>query len=308
MIQTREERLSTLKIGPDDLVVEIGSGNLPFIRSDILVDSDPGEDAERSGALVTDRPLVIADGHQLPFRDKSVDYFFCSQVLEHATDPARFLDELVRAGRRGYLETPNEFRERLIRQPFHRWVVSLDDDTLVLRENRLPAVFGSIFRNLMGNPLYGHFYRHHYSGFNIMLEWDGEIRYRFEAPAAHLPDNPDGWIESLATELPGRGPVSTPPLSREPGIRTSLKWLIRAVSRQVGKRIKRRPRRSRAVSAEALFSMLCCPVCRSDLALSSRRDTLTCVPCARDFPVVGTTPILLADPHEVERLQKFWRH
>ena len=39
---------------------------------------------------------VIGDGMQLPFADKTFDVSHSSNVLEHVTDPKRFIDEMIR--------------------------------------------------------------------------------------------------------------------------------------------------------------------------------------------------------------------
>lgn len=42
------------------------------------------------------RPDFIADAQRMPLRDESVDLVFCSQVVEHVTDPQRLLGECAR--------------------------------------------------------------------------------------------------------------------------------------------------------------------------------------------------------------------
>lgn len=111
-----------LPVKPTDLVLEIGSGHNPYPRSDILVDRELKDDTERQRrSLRVDRPLVIADGQRLPFQDKSFDFVFCAQVLEHAHDPLRFVNELARVGKRGLIVVPSIVRERLFGWPYHRW-------------------------------------------------------------------------------------------------------------------------------------------------------------------------------------------
>jgi len=53
-----------------------------------------------------------ADGRALPFADNAFDIAYSNAVIEHvgSTDEQlRFLSELYRVGRRGYLTTPNRF-------------------------------------------------------------------------------------------------------------------------------------------------------------------------------------------------------
>jgi SAM-dependent methyltransferase len=112
-------------------VLEIGSGHNPHPYSSVLIDKYL-DAREREGALVRDRPFVLADAHNLPFRDHCFDVAIARQVLEHADDPVRFVSEMSRVGRRCRIETPSPLTETMFRvRSFHRWAVDLDGDGLV---------------------------------------------------------------------------------------------------------------------------------------------------------------------------------
>jgi SAM-dependent methyltransferase len=54
-------------------------------------------------------PDVVGDGYRLPFRDGTFDAIFCEYVIEHVSDPERFLLSASRALKPGgifYLEVP----------------------------------------------------------------------------------------------------------------------------------------------------------------------------------------------------------
>ncbi|HEX5689732.1 MAG TPA: methyltransferase domain-containing protein, partial [Roseiflexaceae bacterium] len=104
------------KLNPpsEGLVLEIGSGDNPNPRSNVLVDRFLGADnRERGGDLVVDRPFVVADAHYLPFRDGAFAYTICSHILEHMDDPKQFARELERVSAAGYIQSPAEIAERL---------------------------------------------------------------------------------------------------------------------------------------------------------------------------------------------------
>ncbi len=65
-----------------------------------LFEPDPGEMSSRS-----EKPggAVVADGYWLPVCDGGADVCFSSNVLEHVSDPAGLIDEMVRATRNGGL-------------------------------------------------------------------------------------------------------------------------------------------------------------------------------------------------------------
>ncbi len=161
------------KIG---LVLEIGSGDNPHPRADILLDRYPGADnRERGGNLVVDRPFVVADAHHLPFVDGAFAYTICSHILEHMDDPLQFAAELRRVSAAGYIQSPSEIAERLFHWSFHRWYVNLEDDTLVLHPREAGEPFGELFDYLYAyNPAYYFFQRSMPDLFWVEREWRAE--------------------------------------------------------------------------------------------------------------------------------------
>jgi hypothetical protein len=162
------------------LVLEVGSGENPHPRANILVDRYISDNTERGGDIVIDRPLVIADAHQLPFRDNAFAYIICSHILEHMDDPPQFVRELERTGAAGYIGSPSEIAERLFHWSFHRWYVNLlEDGTLVLHRKEPEETFGELFDYLYEyNPAYYFFQRSMPDLFWIEQEWQGHIKLR----------------------------------------------------------------------------------------------------------------------------------
>lgn len=158
------------------LVLEIGSGDNPHPRADVLLDRYPGADnRERGGDLVVDRPFVVADAHHLPFKDGAFAYTICSHILEHMDDPLQFAAELRRVSAAGYIQSPSEIAERLFHWSFHRWYVNLENDTLVLHPREPHEPFGELFDYLYAfNPAYYFFQRSMPELFWIEREWCGD--------------------------------------------------------------------------------------------------------------------------------------
>jgi len=158
------------------LVLEIGSGDNPHPRADVLLDRYPGADnRERGGDLVVDRPFVVADAHHLPFKDGAFAYTICSHILEHMDDPLQFAAELRRVSAAGYIQSPSEIAERLFHWSFHRWYVNLEGDTLVLHPREPHEPFGELFDYLYAfNPAYYFFQRSMPDLFWVEREWRGD--------------------------------------------------------------------------------------------------------------------------------------
>ncbi len=138
--RARRRTLAAMGIRPGDLVLEVGSGQNPNPRADVLCDRYLVDDTERNReAVILDRPFVVGDIHHLPFRTGAFDFVICAHVLEHLEDPAAAAGELSRVARRGYVEVPSRENELLLPFPFHRWLIDREGDTLVFRTKERPV-------------------------------------------------------------------------------------------------------------------------------------------------------------------------
>lgn len=163
-------------LAPGDVVVDIGGWACPFNRADYIVDAEPyetrgyyrtfggaasqGGDVEhfsRERWIVRD--LCAHDPY--PFADKSVDFVICSHTLEDVRDPLRVCAEMIRIGRRGYIEVPSRVWEtcrghessRTAGLSHHRWLIDIADGRIdflmkfhVMHSHwrySLPASFGA---------------------------------------------------------------------------------------------------------------------------------------------------------------------
>lgn len=169
-----EQRLNPPKTG---LVLEIGSGDNPNPRADVLVDKFLFDNTERGGDIVIDRPMVVADAHHLPFKDGVFAYAICSHILEHMDDPVQFVGELTRVSKAGYIQSPAEIAERMFHWSFHRWYVNLVDDTIILHPREPHEPFGEFFDYMYAyNPAYYLFQRSMPHLFWVEKEWHGSLK------------------------------------------------------------------------------------------------------------------------------------
>lgn len=127
------ERRIDLPIPDDALVLDVGSGDKPSWRADVLLDRyiDATYAGQRSGtgaARVT-RPLFDGDAAAMPFADGAFDYTICSNLLEHVPDPSAVIEELMRVSRAGYIEVPEAGSAKIVDFPSHVWWIRLDEST-----------------------------------------------------------------------------------------------------------------------------------------------------------------------------------
>jgi len=120
-------------------LLDVGSGGQPFPYATHLLDRYPGTTTHRVDKLLKDqRPLTIGTIESLPFADNSFDFIYCSHVLEHVDDPAKACEELMRVGKRGYIETPAKVSDVMLNftrlENHHRWHTHLAGNTLIFVE------------------------------------------------------------------------------------------------------------------------------------------------------------------------------
>ena len=120
-------------------VLDIGSGADPFPLATHLADLYEGETSHRAGPIVKDgRSFQLCDIEKLPYDNKEFDFVYCSHVLEHAPDPARACEEIMRIGKRGYIETPTRVSDIMFNftrlKGHHKWHVNLLKNTLIFME------------------------------------------------------------------------------------------------------------------------------------------------------------------------------
>jgi SAM-dependent methyltransferase len=197
------------------LVLDVGSGDKPHWRADVLLDRYIGEEhsGQRSGSSTArvDRPLFDVDAAAMPFADKAFDYVICSHMLEHVERPAAVIAELTRVAKAGYIEVPEAASAKIVDFPSHLWWVTLDDGVLVFTAKTEPYFDADIDRYLtasgMRQPL-ADLLDKHLDHRVIELPWQGAVRCRVDGAlspkllaAARNADAHHRGGETLATRV-----------------------------------------------------------------------------------------------------------
>lgn len=261
-----------------DLVLEVGSGNRPCPRSDILCDfGDYGNEEQCGGGLLTgtvmDRPFVFGDAQRLPFRDRSFDYLICSHTMEHLDQPELFLNEATRVSARGCIITPSAVFERVFAEPTHRWYVSLMDGRLLIqaKEPDDRGVAGDLFRRLFAESS-------HLRKFVM-----SRLEDVFETRCYYT----DGKIDF---EVQGNAPPPRSQIEEDPEFRSYLRRLVSSnVFAALGRSV-----RFFACSRKVRFDdLLSCPACRGHAQMEGT-SCVRCQECSRQYPLRdGRYPVML---------------
>jgi hypothetical protein len=148
MYAPNDEKILDL-LRPTDVVLDVGGWACPFNRANYVLDAEPydtrgfyrtvglpgsqGGDKEYFARETWVRRDICAR-EPFPFPDKTFDFVICSHTLEDVRDPLWVCSELVRVGKRGYIEVPSRLAEssrgwestRTAGLTHHRWLIDID--------------------------------------------------------------------------------------------------------------------------------------------------------------------------------------
>lgn len=136
-------------LSPKDTVLDIGGWAIPFNRANYVVDLMPYETRGIHGSQGPDKEYfskdtwIVQDINRtpLPFKDKSIDFVTCSHTLEDITNPIFVCSEIMRVGKKGYIEVPSRTvetimgleGERFAGYSHHRWLIEIKASTITFR-------------------------------------------------------------------------------------------------------------------------------------------------------------------------------
>lgn len=243
------------------LVLDVGGGDRPHPRADLVVDKYVTDNFERERDLAFTKPVVVADGEELPLADGSFAYLIASHVLEHAIDPNRMAGEFCRVAEAGFVQLPTAFSERHFGWPFHPWLVDREGDMLVFRPKT----------------------SHEESTEGLHEAYSESLLFRL-AWAAHR----SRWHHSVHWR--GHLDVRAPKLEKQEHERSSIE-LERTLS------VLEKMGHSGSVVRldQRLQALLRCPSaeCRGKIVLAN--DEAVCRGCGTRFPAPGGVPVLLRE-------------
>jgi len=286
--------------GSKDLILEVGSGSNPWTRSDVLLDRFYVDETGQRGKgdlFVDSRPMLVAAGERLPFKDKVFDYVYCNHVIEHAEDLVSMLKEMSRVGKKGFIECPNPVLERILNEKHHNWYVSNVEETLMIvrktPENNITTEVDKFYFHMMGD----HFIvRQYWDHFVTRLEWSGEIRFE-------LLENVDTLLAKYQIEDGLKEKVN---IKLERVLRKAWKDAVKVkIKRKIQKLpfgniatgLARKIRKIKTSKVQVRFDkkdlldILACPYCHQELTRLDSR--YRCGGCGREYQIKDSIPVFL---------------
>lgn len=261
-------------VSKEALVLEVGAGGNPYPRANVMLDAmeETIERAEKH--LIWDRPLVLGLCEELPFKDKSFDFVIASHVLEHTDIPEKFLSELMRVGRAGYIETPDGWFEKMCAFMYHRLEVSRDGERLIIEKKKnwkpdLAAHLGGI--KLSKSSEWAKFLRINPELTHLRFYWKDKIEYEILNPEVDASwSYPKEAINSTAKA------------------RTTLLSIVRDKYLLFRRWFFSQNRRNEQLK---VFDLLRCPSCHS-ANLKNEINEIVCTSCAAIYKVSKGIPRL----------------
>lgn len=134
-----QKKYNHFSFNPEEKVIDIGSGHMPFPFATHLADFFDEETTHRCEPLFKDeRPFIKCNIENMPFLDKEFDFAFCSHVLEHVDNPEKACVELMRIAKRGYIETPTRTSDIFFNfthiPNHHKWHIVILNNTIIFME------------------------------------------------------------------------------------------------------------------------------------------------------------------------------
>jgi len=138
------------KLKESDMVLDLGGWAYPFNRANFVVDIQPYETRGFFGSQGGEKEYFnkntwiihdLSSKESLPFKDKQFDFVICSHILEDIRDPLWLCSEIIRVGKRGYIEVPSlelELTKGIMDKKYvgfyhHRWLIEIKKNKLVFR-------------------------------------------------------------------------------------------------------------------------------------------------------------------------------
>lgn len=176
-----QKEYNQFDVQSDAIVLDIGSGGDPFPFATFLTDRFIEPTRHRTAQLKrNNKPFFISAIEQLPFADKSIDFIFCSHVLEHVDNPVVACSEIVRTAKRGYIETPTLAKDMLFgwAKGMHKWhLLAISNKLLFFEysERELEGARSNAWSQLIFSryyhPLQDLFFKNQ-DIFNVMFNWE----------------------------------------------------------------------------------------------------------------------------------------
>lgn len=256
------------------LVLDLGSGQNPYPRANVLLDAYEDTVERYNIPLIIDRPMVYGIVEKLPFKDKTFDFIIASHVLEHIASPEKMISELQRVGKAGYIETPDAFFETINPYRFHRLEITDIENRLYIKKKQSwcsqPEMVKLFSNKVKNDPQWQKYIRSFPTSLYTRFYWKDTIDYTILNPEVNA-----NWKLPEVSKKTNNQDVFHTILTN------SLRYLLSQRSRN--KKID-------------LINILQCPTCGNQ-KLKQNTDYITCCGCNVEYKKKNGIPKMF--PHNL---------
>jgi SAM-dependent methyltransferase len=170
-----------MNINPTDHVLHVSFDDEAFGRADVFC----GMFNKRQIANKTFKPIDYS-ATTLPFKDKTFDVVYATNVLAYSHQPEKIMNEIKRIGKRCHLKERAEFAEMIFGWEQTRWIMDVENKNLIIKsKNGLKCgKFGPLFHHLYAtDPVFHDYCSQNQGIFAVAVDWyeeDDIIEYTEE--------------------------------------------------------------------------------------------------------------------------------
>jgi len=158
-----------MNILPTDQVLHISFDDEAFGRADVFC----GMFNKRQVANKTYKPIDFS-AVALPFKDKTFDVAYATNVLAYCHQPEKIFNEIKRISKRCHLKERAEFAEMIFGWENTRWILDVENKNLIIKTKNMLKCnrFGPLFHHLYATDPTFHDYCSQNPGvFSIAVDW-----------------------------------------------------------------------------------------------------------------------------------------
>jgi len=158
-----------MQIQPTDHVLHLSFDDEAYGRADVFC----GHFNKRQVANKTYKPIDFTTS-KLPFKDKTFDLVYATNVLAYSHQPEVMLGEIKRIAKRAHIRERSEFAEVIFGWPDTQWIITVEKMQLIIKSKNDQKIgrFGPFFHGLYANdPTFFDLCSQNTGLMNISVDW-----------------------------------------------------------------------------------------------------------------------------------------
>ena len=114
---------------------------------------------------------------KLPFKDKTFDLVYATNILAYAHQPIKMFEEIKRIGKRAHIKERSEFAEMIFGWQETKWIIDVENNELIIKSKNPQKIgrFEALFHNLYAtDPTFFDYASKNPGIMNVSVDWNEE--------------------------------------------------------------------------------------------------------------------------------------